>query len=345
MSSLDPELQGGDLRGRGPVLLDLSTCVNPYGPPGAVLDAIRTLPVDVIRAHPYGASSDVEEAYAAYLGLPIAEFTAGQGTSDLIWTLARHFGGKTVGLPLPAYTEFRQAFPQAHRYGSGPATHPVEVIDDAMRACDVVIVSNPHNPTGQVIRRDALAGIARSHLGSVLVVDESYIDFLDGQDDVTLAGCDADNIIVLRSPSKFFGLAGIRSGVAWSRHPDRDQWRRGRTNWPVSAIAATALRIALTSVDWAATTQRDLASDTAWLDRSLASVALTALPGQLHFRLLTGTTDAITVVTASLAARQIAVRVLDDACGVGGPSLRISAPRHQDRHMLADALGQPDRDN
>jgi histidinol-phosphate/aromatic aminotransferase/cobyric acid decarboxylase-like protein len=344
MSSQDSKLQGGDLRGRGPIRLDLSTCVNPYGPPGAVMDAIRNLSADIVRTHPYGAAGDVEETYAACLGLPAAEFTAGQGTSDLIWTLARHFDGKTAGLPLPAYTDFRQAFPHARPFGGGPATHPAEVVDDAMRACDVVIVSNPHNPTGQVIGSDVLAGIASSYPASVLVVDESYIDFLDEQDEVTLAGRDAENIIVLRSPSKFFGLAGVRSGVAWSRHPRLDQWRSGRTNWPVSAIAAITLRTALSSADWAAAARRDLASDTAWLDHVLASARLAAQPGQLHFRLLTGTTAGVAAVTEALAARKIAVRVLDDACGIGKPSLRIAAPRSQDRHLLAAALGHPDAD-
>jgi histidinol-phosphate aminotransferase len=340
MTGRDGEFQGGDLRGRGPVRLDLSTCVNPYGPPGAVLDALRALPASVVRGHPYTAAGDVEEAYAGYVGLPAGDITAGQGTSDLIWALARHFDGRAAGLPLPACTEFRQAFPHARRFGGGPAAHPAEVLDEAMRACGIVIVSNPDNPTGQVTGRDTLTAIARSHPGSVLVVDESYIDFLPGHGTATLAGCDAGNVVVLRSPSKFFGLAGVRSGVAWSRHPHRDRWRRGRTNWPVSAAAAAA-RIALTSGGWAAATRSALAGDTAWLDRALARTGLTSAPGQLHFRLLTGTAAGIAGLTRALAAGQIAVRVLDDACGVGEPALRISAPRHSDRHQLAAALGHP----
>ena len=52
------------------------------------------------------------------------------------------------------------------------------------------------------------------------------MDFLPGHAAMTLAGCDLANVIVLRSPSKFFGLAGARSGVAWSRQPLRAQWQR-----------------------------------------------------------------------------------------------------------------------
>ena len=108
-----------------------------------------------------------------------------------------------------------------------------------MRACDAVIISNPHNPTGQVIQATDLAAVAARHPASLLVADESYIDFLADPAPITLIGCGLGNVIVLRSPSKFFGLAGARSGVAWSLHPLPGQWRHTRTSWPVSAFAAT----------------------------------------------------------------------------------------------------------
>jgi histidinol-phosphate/aromatic aminotransferase/cobyric acid decarboxylase-like protein len=339
--SENQERQGGDLRDRRPVQLDLSTCVNPYGPPASVLEALRNMPGDTVRMHPYGAASEVETAYAEYLGQPPGEFVAGRGTSDLIWTLARHFDGKSAGLPLPAYTEFRQAFPHARRFGGGPSAHPLEVLDQAAQACDVVIMSNPHNPTGQVIPPGDLAGIAGRHPSCVLVVDESYIDFLADHQIMTLAGCDAGNVIVLRSPSKFFGLAGARSGVAWSLHPQHSQWRRGRTNWPVSVFAATALRTALAGSSWAARTRETLAGDARWLERLLAHSGLMITPGRLHFRLLTGSGPDIARFAGGMESSRIAVRVLEAASGVGGPAVRISAPRHQDRNRLASALGQP----
>lgn len=340
MSRQDHERQGGDLRGRSPVELDLSTCVNPYGPPDAVLEALRNMPSDAVRLHPYRAASDVKSAYAEYLGRPDTEFIAGQGTSDLIWIVARHFDGSTAGLPLPAYTEFRQAFPRARRFGGGPSTHPLEVLDHAMHSCDIVVISNPHNPTGQVIARDDLAGIAARNPACVLVVDESYMDFLAEHTVTTVAGCDAGNVVVLRSPSKFFGLAGARSGIAWSLHPQLARWGRGRTNWPVSAFAAKALRTALAETSWAAGTRRTLAGDAARLDALLAPSGLSITPGRLHFRLLTGASTDVTRFVDALWSRRIAVRVLDTACGVGMHAVRISAPRYQERRTLAAALGQ-----
>jgi histidinol-phosphate/aromatic aminotransferase/cobyric acid decarboxylase-like protein len=339
MSAGNQARQGGDLRDCGPVQLDLSTCVNPYGPPQAVLEALRVMPGDTVRVHPYAAASDVESAYAERTGQPADEFVAGQGTSDLIWSLAQQFSETTVGLPMPSYTEFRQAFPRARPFGGGPSTHAIDVLDEAMGACDLVVVSNPHNPTGQVIGRNDLVGVALRHPGSVLVVDESYIDFLAEHAAVTLVGCGLGNVIVLRSPSKFFGLAGVRSGAAWSLHPLREQWRRKRPNWPVSAFAARALQVALADNSWAATVRQALADDAAWLEDSLAPTGLVITPGRVHFRLLTGPGPGIADLAGSLKARGIAVRILENAYGVGTPAVRISAPHAHHRWRLAAALG------
>jgi histidinol-phosphate/aromatic aminotransferase/cobyric acid decarboxylase-like protein len=338
MSAHSPGRQGGDLRGRGPVQLDLSTCVNPYGPPDAVLVTLRDMPESAVRMHPYAAASDVEAAYAEHLGQPADQFTAGRGASDLIWMLARQFDGKTAGLPLPGYTEFRRAFPRARPFGGGPATHPAELLNEAMAACDVVIISNPHNPTGQVIQSRDLADAAARHPASTLVVDESYMDFLEDEAAWTLVGCAADNVIVLRSPSKFWGLAGVRSGAAWSRQPLRALWDSWRTSWPVSAFAAAALTTALAGKPWSSGTRQALAGDAAWLEGRITQAGLDIVPGRLHFRLLTGPARDVSRLARGLGASGIAVRVLEEAYGVGRPAMRISAPRRQDRQWLAAAL-------
>jgi histidinol-phosphate aminotransferase len=252
--------------------------------------------------------------------------------------LARQFDGKTAGLPLPGYTEFRRAFPQARSFGGGPSTHPAEVLDAAMATCDVVIVSNPHNPTGQVIARPDLTDVAARHPASTLVVDESYLDFLPDEAAVTMVGCEASNVIVLRSPSKFWGLAGVRSGAAWSRQPLRARWDSCRTSWPVSAFAAAALQAALADTLWATEMRQVLAADAAWLEGCISQAGLRIVPGRLHFRLVTGPATDVDRLADGLGLRGIAVRVLEEAYGVGRPAMRISAPRREDRQQLGAAV-------
>ena len=269
----------------------------------------------------------------------MAEFVAGRGASDLIWTLARHLDGKTTGLPMPAYTEFRRAFPQARPFGGGASTHPAEVLDEAMQACDAVIISNPHNPTGQVIQAADLAAVAARHPASLLVADESYIDFLADPAPITLIGCGLGNVIVLRSPSKFFGLAGARSGVAWSLHPlprsmaahanqlagirlrrrsaahSPHQQRLGRQHTPAPGQRHRVARRG---------TDRYRAGD-----HARESCISGCSPGPPH---------AVTRFAGHLGSCGVAVRVLEEAYGVGKPAIRISAPRRQDQPTLSAAL-------
>jgi len=331
-------VQGGDHRGRATVRLDLSTCVNPYGPPPAVMARIRRADEGTVRRHPYEATAVVEQAYACYLGLPAQQLVAISGTSEMIWLLAREFRGRRVGLPLPTYTEFRRAFADAVVYGGGPSTHSIAELDTAMSANDAVVFANPHNPTGQVIDRAELLDLAARYPSTTLVVDESYLDFLPEGAAATLVGCPADNMIVLRSPSKFFGLAGLRSGVAWSRLALPAEVEAWRSPWPISAVAAEAVAVALQDEGWASATRQRLTDDAVWLDENLADTSLVVAPGQLHFRLVTGAARRLATFAEVLETHGIAVRVLGDGHGVGTPAARIASPAEPDRALLRAAL-------
>jgi histidinol-phosphate aminotransferase len=302
------------------------------------MEMLRSISPQTVRSHPYGADRRVEETYASATGQPVDRFTAGQGTSEFIWHMSRVLRDAVVGLPLPAYTEYLRAFPWARRFGSGASTHHTEILDDAMSASKAVIISNPHNPTGQLLPRDELIEVASRHPASTLIVDESYIDFLASPNDASLIGADLENIAVLRSPSKFYGLAGLRSGVLWSLSSMSTVIRQNRMNWPVSAIAADALACALDDKEWAIQTRSQLNRDSKWLVHQLKREGLNPVQGHMHFRLLTGSQDMITKLVEITTQYNIRIRELLPAHGVGTPAVRLSAPMHTKRGTLSRAL-------
>ena len=112
--------QGGDPRRMAGLQIDLSTCVNFYGPPPAVLDLLRdgVDPRD-LQIHPYGAVERMEAAYARHLGVPASQLVAGRGTTEFIWALSRELPHAAVAVPLPGYTDYLKAFPG--RGFAGPA--------------------------------------------------------------------------------------------------------------------------------------------------------------------------------------------------------------------------------
>ena len=238
--------QGGDPRRMtGGVHIDLSTCVNFYGPPPAVLQRLRggIEPAD-LQIHPYAAAERMEALYARHLGVPADQLVAGRGTTEFIWALSREVRHESVAVPLPAYTDYLKAFPG--RGFPGEQIPCIEHIDAALAASALVIISNPHNPSGVALAPADLIAAAERHPATTFVVDESYVDFLLDPGAATVVGADLDNLVVLRSPSKFWGIAATRVGVAWCRDRERLTALLGqRETWPISGIDVTVAEAAM----------------------------------------------------------------------------------------------------
>ncbi len=338
-SSDDFGAQGGDPRRMTDgVHIDLSTCVNFYGPPPAVLELFRRGidPAD-LQIHPYAAAERMEAAYARHLGVPAGRLVAGRGTTEFIWALSRQLRHESVAVPLPAYTDYLKAFPG--RGFRGDQIPSIEHVDAALAASALVIISNPHNPSGVALAPGDLVAAAARHPGTTFVVDESYVDFLLDPAGATVVGADLDNLVVLRSPSKFWGIAATRVGVAWCRDRERLTALLGRREtWPISGLDVAVAEAAMGSVEWAERSRLDLAEDAGWLAATLRD-----LPGELveqdvgvHYRCL-NTGDAETLA-AGFAAYGVGVRVLGRAHGAQPGALRVLAPQRHQRPAVAAAV-------
>jgi len=333
--------QGGDPRRLADgIRLDLSTCVNRYGPPPAARAVLSGIDDHDLQIHPYGAVDEVSAAYAALLDVDVDQLVAGRGTTEFIWALGRRVPHETVAVPLPAYTDYLKAFPGRGFTGSDPAAIPtLALVDEAMRGAGFVILSNPHNPSGVCLDRDGLLAVAAAHPRCTLVVDESYVDFLLDPDSATVAGRAGDNVIVLRSPSKFYGIAATRAGVAWCRDRSRLDHLLGlRETWPISGLDAALAVAALESVAWADRSRRQLAEDGTWLAAELRRRYFDVVETDVgvHYRcVLTAEPDA---VARDFAREGIGVRPLGAAHGVRPGAVRILAPLRTERPLVEGAL-------
>lgn len=329
--------QGGDPA--RVVAIDLSTCVNRYGPPPAALDALRCVkPVDLLM-HPYDAADRLRDVYAKTLGVDAGELLTSRAASEIIWAMGRTLEPRAVAIPLPAYTDYLRAFP---RRGFGPATgrgHSIGQLDAALAVARVVLISNPHNPTGSVLGPEELTAVALHHPRSVLVVDESYVEFVRDPARATMVGCPADNVVVLRSASKFYGIAATRAGVAWcqNRHVLSSLVGTQET-WGLSGLDVTVAAAALTSHAWATEVRTQLLADSRWL-----AGALDWLPGvqlwandQVHFQF--AQSQHAPALATVLAEQGVGIRVLGRAHGVVPGALRVVAPRHDEREPVAAAF-------
>ena len=329
--------QGGD-PSRG-VRIDLSTCVNRYGPPPAALDVLGRIRGEDILMHPYDAPARICELYSWATGVAVGELTAGRGVSEFIWALSRQVPASQVAVPLPGYTDYLKAFPGRGFSMAGEQVPSAQQVDAALANAHLVLISNPHNPTGTVLAPADLLESARRHPDALLVVDESYINFSRDPVGLSVIGCDVPNVVVLRSTSKFYGIAAARAGVAWCREPARLASLFGvRETWGLSGIDARVAEAAVRSWDWADDSRRRMHEDSRWLVQALERVPGLELLANENVHFQYAFSPEAPRLADAFAAAGVGVRALGQAHGVRPGALRIVAPRADEREVVASAI-------
>ena len=335
--------QGGDLRdlpGQADYL-DLSTCANRYGPPETVRTALRDIDPMALRAHPYDAEALFLSAYAEYLGTQEQLLAAGRGITEFIGILRRTFPAERVAVITPDYTDTMAAFPCHLGSENGEldtAASRLRRIELAMRRFDYVIASNPNNPLGVYIPRADLARLCAAYPQCTLVVDEAYIDFVGEGRDLSLLHSDLGNLVVLRSPNKLFGIAGVRVGALWTRHPGiMGAVRAAVPNWPISYTDARVAVSALSAGTWAARTRERLRATAIEMEAMLVSVFGTAASDvPVHYRFVP--TAEPRRIWRELLSSGVVVRAFRAGDPGRIPGIRVAAPVAAELPRLRSAL-------
>ena len=204
---------------------------------------------------------------------------------------------------------------------------------------DIIFLANPNNPTGGLVESDRVLELIDSSAGFV-VVDECYFEF-SGQTVVDRV-CDYENLIVLRSLSKSFSLAGVRIGYAIACRERIEAMERMALTFPVNAIAQVAARAALRE---ARTMRQRVETIAAWrteLARRLEDLGLEVFASHTNFLLVSsGHTVSIPDDCASrLAKRGILVSDQSRTPGVEGTALRIAVPNPDQMERLVHELSR-----
>jgi len=335
--------QGGDLRDL-PLdvgYLDVGTCVNRYGPPAGVRAALAAADPEALLVHPYGAEDDFVTSYARYLGVDPAHLVPGRGITEFIRTLSIVLPVDRVAVVTPDYTDTIRTFP----LHLGPPNGAVDTIEtrfqrvlDGMASFPYVMLSNPNNPLGLYIERSLLLHACRTHPDSVLIVDEAFVDFVAGGERLSLVHADVENLVVLRSPNKLFGIAGARTGALWTRNRELlARVRRMKLNWALSYLDATVARAALQERDWAQATRARLLRTAAVMEEMLLErfgMVVAGVP--VHYRFVPSEDAA--AVHDLFARHGVVVRVFsgDDPGRIAG--VRVTAPRDSELDAIEAAL-------
>ncbi len=344
-------------------MLDASASLVPFGPPPRLRRLLhRALETD-LRDYPdrdYGALAG---AIAAWHGLEPAMVLPGNGAAELFTWAGRDAAASGLSLlPAPGFADYRRALdcwggqwrtlplPLDWR-GSGPTPWPLEAAANAGAGPAVLWLTNPHNPTGQLWSRASLEPLLDRF--ALVVADEAFLPLVPAGDDQSLVPLLAahPNLVVIRSLTKLFSIAGLRLGYALGEPGRLARWAGWRDPWPVNGLAAAAGQALMADQGglrrWQQRVQHWVATEGPWLAARLATVpGLEPLPSAANYLLVRSTPGAGSLQPLRLALERrhrILVRDCRSFEGLGENWLRIAVQGRAGNRRLLGALGRFNR--
>lgn len=230
-----------EVRDDGARLTDLAVNVRADTPPRWLRERIAES-LTGLAAYPDGR--EAREAVAARHGLPAERVLLTAGAAEAFVLLARALRVRQPLVVHPQFTEPEAALRDAGhtvnrlllREEDGFRLDPAAVPEDA----DLVVIGNPTNPTSVLHPADTIARLARP--GRTLVVDEAFMDAVPAEREALAGRTDVPGLVVLRSLTKTWGLAGLRIGYVLAAPETIEELERAQPLWPVSTPALAAAR-------------------------------------------------------------------------------------------------------
>lgn len=361
MNTLRTGPHGGDWRRLALVsgrneddILDFSVNVRPEGPPdflrGALLRAL-----DACARYPSPDCFEACEAAARFHSIPAGHFVFGNGCNQLIHDLPRILDVPEVLVIQPAFGEYVPAWERAGKkvrsfdagFDRGFLPAWKELAEEAP-AGGAVLLASPGNPSGVLLPKRAVLEAARQRSDVWWIVDEAFVDYAGEDHSLVRDTARESNVIVLRSLTKFYGLAGIRAGYAAAPEELAERWRWELPPWSVNTLAAAAACAAFgDQTGFAAEERRLNAARREQLVALLKAIPdVHVCPSAANYLLLRLPGAPKDFSLRLLQRDGVAVRDCSNYAGLEtGGWFRVAVRGEADNVRIADALARRFRDN
>ena len=316
----------------GPGLLDLAVNVRAAAPP-PWLRAVLAESLERLGAYP--DPREATAAVAARHGRDPAEVLVTAGAAEAFVLLARALRPDDTLVVHPGFTEPEAALRAAGHPVRRLVLSPPYVLGDVPAGPDLVVVGNPTNPTG--VLHEGLERLCRP--GRTVVVDEAFMDAVPGERGSLAGRSDLPGLVVVRSLTKTWSLAGLRAGYLLAAPDLVDRLREAQPLWAVStpALAAAAAVSTPAAVEEAADLALTTAAERVRLERALTSLGIAVSPGSRAPYLLCRA-PGHPYVRARLRELGIAVRRGDTFPGLTGEHWRTAVRDRASSDRLVASL-------
>ncbi len=271
-------------------IVKLASNENPSGPSDKVLAALAQASKEVTR-YPDGNGFSLKAALADKYQLSTEQITLGNGSNDVLEIIARAFVSNTDEVMFSQYAfavyplvtqaiGAKAVIAPARDYG-----HDLQVMSTLIsEKTKLIFIANPNNPTGTHLAADELEAFIAQVPNTILVVlDEAYIEYGEQAADSVSWLKKYSNLIITRTFSKAYGLAGLRVGYALSHPEVADLINRIRQPFNVNSLALAAATVALKDDDYIVKTKQLNDAGMAQLIAGLKALGLESIPSKGNF--------------------------------------------------------------
>ena len=350
---MQQNIHGGDIYSRQ-IRLDFSVNGNPLGMPDEAAQALREAAAHV-GEYPDITAAALTEAVSRMLSgecgreIPEEYLLFGNGASELFLAIVRAFSPEQIVIPVPSFYGYEYAAEAAGSHieyvylpeetGFCPGQ---ELLQALTEETDLLFLTNPNNPTGQLMNTEYLHQLLEHcrQQGIIVVLDECFVEFCetDREQPKSMLGetWQYDNLLLVRAFTKSFAMPGVRLGyLVCSNAELREKIRRQLPEWNLSVFAQRAgIACAEQAEGHLQNTVEYVKTERAYLRKGLEKLGIRVVPGEADFLLLYTTQP----IYDRLLAKGILIRNCENFRGLGAGYYRIAVKKHEENEVLLQEL-------
>lgn len=334
-------------------VLEFSGPINFMGPPPKAVEAVKQN-ARLIKFYPDPNPVEFKSAIARYVGnnVKTENILLGNGSIELIYMITELLSKpfKAV-IPVPSFSEYEKA---ALRLGGEiqfvklPQNFSLEM--DKIKASvttdtKIMCICNPHSPSGTLYSKGEVIELVDfcQKKNIIFSIDENYIEFAEAGEVNTVAGMvkEYENLFVIRSVTKFYGMAGLRFGYAVAAEPLIEKLETVRQPWSINALASIATLAAFSDTEFIENTKQTIKKERANLSKKLGEIeGLQVYPSTTNFLLVKIKNRKInsTKLKELLAKEHILIRDCCTFVGLDDSYVRVTVRSAKDNQRLVDTI-------
>lgn len=330
----------------GLVRVDCSSSINPLGTPQKAIAVIQKNAKSLAPMYPDPECRELKKSLSRYLRVSQEWVSVGNGAMEIIYWFAQAFAKSVVVIPAPTFCEYEVA---SHKAGAEVALVPLHdftldadgVIEKA-KGADAVFLCNPNNPTGMLATRGIRKIIENAGGSTKILLDECFIELTDNPGSNSMIDMveEFDNLVILRSLTKSFGLAGLRVGYSVSNPALAEKMSASRIPWNVNGLAQAAGVAALADKQHLAKARAIVRKERKFLQDAISKLdSFSPLKSDTNYFLVNlKVRNSTEFRDALLKKTGVLVRDCSTFTGMGSQHVRVAVKTHRENVRLVKAL-------